>query len=61
LASWAAARAAWVIGVATPVFGMSACLSANSLVYLCIGLLMVFGVWAYMREPATKLGAAVTS
>jgi hypothetical protein len=60
LGGWAAARAAWVIGVAAPVFGMSACLSANSLVYLCVGLLMVLGVWAYMREPATKLGAAVT-
>ncbi len=52
---------AWVIGVAAPVFGMSACLSANSLVYLGVGLLMVLGIWAYMREPATKLGAAVTN
>jgi hypothetical protein len=50
-----------VIGVAAPVFGMSACLSANSLVYLCVGVLMVLGIWAYMREPATKFGAAVTS
>jgi len=42
---------AWVIGVAAPVFGMSACLSANSLVYLCVGLLMVFSIWAYMCWP----------
>jgi MFS family permease len=37
----------YVIGVAAPVYGMSGCLSANSLVYLLVGLLMIFGVWAY--------------
>ncbi len=52
---------AWLIGVAAPVFGMSACLSANSLVYLCVGLLMVFGIWAYMHLPtASKLREAPT-
>jgi hypothetical protein len=40
-------------GVAAPVFGMSACLSANSLVYLCVGLLMVFGVRAYLQTDLT--------
>jgi len=50
-----------VIGVAAPVFGTSVYLSANSLAYLCVGWLMVFGIWAYMRESATKFGAAVTS
>jgi len=39
----------YIIGVAAPIYGMSGCLSANSVVYLCVGLLMVFGVWAYMR------------
>jgi len=39
---------AYAIGVAAPVYGMSRCLSANSLVYLCVGLLMIFGVRAYL-------------
>ena len=39
---------AYAIGVAAPLFGMSGCLSANSVVYLCVGLLMVFGVRAYL-------------
>ena len=51
----AAARATWVIGVAAPVFGMSACLSANSLVYLCVGVLMVFGVRAYWQTDLTSI------
>ncbi len=42
------------IGLAAPVFGMSASLSANSLVYLCVGLLMVFGIWAFMQGPASE-------
>lgn len=37
----------YAVGVAAPVFGMSGCLSANSLVYLLVGLLMTFGVRAY--------------
>src|SRR5262245_43915647 len=37
----------YAIGVAAPVFGMSRCLSANSLVYLLVGLLMIFGVRSY--------------
>jgi MFS family permease len=40
---------AYAIGVAAPIFGMSGCLSANSVVYLCVGLLMVFGVRAYLN------------
>lgn len=40
---------AYVIGVAAPTFGMSGCLSANSVVYLCVGLLMMFGVRAYLK------------
>jgi hypothetical protein len=43
-----------VIGVAAPVFGMSACLSVNSLVYLCVGLLMVLGIWAYKAEMTDR-------
>jgi MFS family permease len=50
----------YAIGVAAPVYGMSGCLSANSLVYLCVGLLMIFGVWAYLSgkpvaAPATDM------
>jgi MFS family permease len=37
----------YAVGVAAPIFGMSGCLSANSLVYLLVGLLMIFGVRAY--------------
>jgi MFS family permease len=40
----------YAIGVAAPVFGMSQCLSANSLVYLLVGLLMIFGVRAYLSD-----------
>ena len=44
----------YAIGVAAPVFGMSGCLSANSLVYLLVGLLMIFGIRAYLSgEPAS--------
>jgi MFS family permease len=45
----------YVIGIAGPVFGLSACLSANSIVYLFVGLLLVVGIRAYMRAPALKL------
>ena len=38
-----------VIGIAAPVIGMSACLSANSVVYLCVGLLLAFGIRAFVR------------
>jgi MFS family permease len=40
----------YAIGVAAPVFGMSGCLSANSLIYLLVGMLMIFGIWAYMND-----------
>jgi MFS family permease len=43
----------FAIGVAAPVYGMSKCLSANSLIYICVGLLMIFGVRAYSSgKPA---------
>ncbi len=41
---------AYVIGVAAPVLGMSACLSANSIVYLVVGLLLIFGIRVFMRK-----------
>jgi MFS family permease len=39
----------YVIGVAAEKYGMSACLSANSLVYMLVGLLMIAGVRAYIN------------
>jgi hypothetical protein len=49
---------AYAIGVAAPIFGMSGCLSANSVVYLCVGLLMVFGVRAYLSAKPVAAHAA---
>lgn len=48
----------WLGGGAAPVliaaaserYGMSACISATSIVYLLVGLLMTYGIWAYMRS-----------
>ncbi|HEY8461708.1 MAG TPA: MFS transporter [Blastocatellia bacterium] len=42
----------YAIGVAAPIYGMSGCLSANSLVYLLVGLLMIFGVRTYFSGKA---------
>jgi MFS family permease len=44
----------YAIGVAAPVFGMSGCLSANSVVYLLVGLLMIFGVKFYGAHLAKR-------
>ncbi len=54
---------AYAIGVAAPVFGMSVCLSANSVVYLCVGLVMVIGVRAYLsgRPVAVPAGGRLTT
>jgi len=49
---------AYAVGVAAPIFGMSGCLSANSVVYLCVGLLMVFGVRAYLSGKPVVAPAA---
>jgi MFS family permease len=51
----------YLIGVAAPVFGMSGCLSANSLVYLLVGLLMIIGVRSYRRSTrsVSDLGDAL--
>ncbi|MBA3439098.1 MAG: MFS transporter [Pyrinomonadaceae bacterium] len=48
------------IAAASERYGMSACISANSLIYLLCGLLMVYGIRAYMRpdhQPVTSVGA----
>ena len=49
---------AYAVGVAAPIFGMSGCLSANSAVYLCVGLLMVFGVRTYLSDKPVAAHAA---
>jgi MFS family permease len=40
---------AWAIGLTAPIYGMSVGLSANAVVYLCVGLLLVFGIRKFMR------------
>jgi len=37
-----------VIALASNRYGMSACLSANSLIYLLFGLLLVWGIKTYL-------------
>ena len=39
------------IAAASQRYGMSACLSANSLVYLLVGSILVLGILRYMRGP----------
>ena len=45
---------AYLIGLAAPIYGMSACLSANSVIYFCVGLLMIFGVKRFMSGGASR-------
>jgi MFS family permease len=48
---------AWLGGAVAPTaiaygaqsYGMSACLSASSVIYLCVGLLMAYGIRKFMR------------
>ncbi len=40
----------YAIGVAEPYFRMSVCLSANSLVYILVGMLMIAGVRGYLND-----------
>jgi len=55
----------WLGGAAAPVaiaaasarYGMSACLSANSAIYLLFGLLLTWGITAYMRPDRRPLPA----
>ena len=57
----------WVGGGLAPVaiaaasqrYGMSASLSATSLVYLLVGLLLAGGIWSYMRRPVREVSARV--
>ena len=39
------------IAYASERYGMSACISANSVLYLFVGLLMIYGIRAYMMRP----------
>jgi hypothetical protein len=53
----------WVGGGMAPVaiaaasqrYGMSASLSATSLVYLLVGLLLAGGIWSYMQRPVREV------
>jgi sugar phosphate permease len=58
----------WVGGAAAPValaaaaqhYGMSASLSANSLIYLCMGVLLCFGIWTLLRTRREVIGVRVS-
>jgi MFS family permease len=57
-----AAIAPTAIAYAAGSYGMSASLSANSIIYLLFGLLMLYGIKAYMnRRAATRLELSVES
>lgn len=57
----------WVGGGLAPVaitaasqrYGMSAPLSATSLVYLLVGLLLAGGIWSTMQRPVRQVSARV--
>ena len=51
--------AAVAIAAASQRYGMSASLSATSLVYLLVGLLLAFGIWTHMRRPLREVSARV--
>ncbi len=44
--------ATMAIAVAAPTFGMSACLSATSVIYLAFGALLLLGTRRYMKAPS---------
>jgi hypothetical protein len=56
----------WVGGGVAPVaiaaasdrFGMSACISANSMIYLLIAVVLFFGAARFMRRPTISAAAA---
>jgi MFS family permease len=58
----------WIGGGVAPVaiaaasdrYGMSACISANSLIYLLISALLGFGIWRYMQRPSMNRAAVPT-
>lgn len=44
-----------IIAAASARYGLSACLSANALIYLVVGLLLIAGIRAFMRPVAAPL------
>ncbi len=42
------------IAYTSDTYGMSASISATSVLYLIVGLLLVFGVWKFMRDRAVR-------
>lgn len=49
-----AATAPWAIALASNRYGMSACLSATSVIYLLVGVVMLFGIRKYMDPPRPR-------
>jgi MFS family permease len=52
-----AALAPIVIARASQSYGMSACISANSAIYLVFGMLMIYGIWAHMSHKRYTLSS----
>ena len=49
------------IAAASERYGMSACISANSVIYLAFGLLLLYGIWRYMIPPAQPISPVATA
>lgn len=47
------------IAYASTYYGMSACISATSALYLVFGLLLVFGIWKFMRKLAVTYSVPI--
>lgn len=47
------------IAYASATYGMSASISATSVLYLVFGLLLIFGIWKFMRKRLTTYPVAV--
>jgi predicted MFS family arabinose efflux permease len=57
---WLGAGTATVtIAVASQRFGMSACISATSLVYLFLAVVLAWGIWRFMSAKAVPAASAV--
>ncbi len=54
------ALAPTIIAKASESYGMSAVISATSIIYLVVGLLLLFGIRAYMHSARTVNAAALT-
>jgi hypothetical protein len=49
------------IAAASNRFGMSACISANSIIYLMVAALLLYGIRRHMRSSATIKASAASN